>query len=102
MRHNHVMESLELQFGLSDCPGFLCTEFYTGCNYIRLWRVMQEENAAVPWHEAFHALLNGRVESKWRSGSRYGHHGADTLKSFQLSMAFVLLRHRPDIVRKDR
>mmetsp|Transcript_10847 Transcript_10847/g.25148 ORF Transcript_10847/g.25148 Transcript_10847/m.25148 type:complete len:197 (+) Transcript_10847:2-592(+) len=88
MRHNRTLESLELPSANLCCPWYECVGFFTGCNRVRLWSLIQNENAVIPWHRAFHVLLNGRS----------GVFSLEYSSFHRLSALFVLLRSRPDIV----
>jgi len=85
MQHNRVLESLLLPYSARGCLWSQCAEFFTGCNRVRLWSMIQDENAVIPWHNTFHVLLNGSF-------------GVEYPFSHRLSAVFVLLRSRPDIV----
>jgi len=92
MQHNRVVLALDLPYyTIRDCRWSDCVEFFTGCNSIGFWNILQDENALIPWHKAFRALLKGPMNRN-RRGERMA-------EICNLSMVFVLLQNRPDILK---
>mmetsp|Transcript_22935 Transcript_22935/g.53150 ORF Transcript_22935/g.53150 Transcript_22935/m.53150 type:complete len:124 (+) Transcript_22935:1245-1616(+) len=93
MQHNHVLEVLCLPDDDRDCRWAKCVMFFTGCNRMHFWNVMQDENATIPWHKAICALLSDCVDP-------WIYRVESSCEAFRLSMVFLLLRNRPDVVSK--
>jgi len=92
IQHNRVMCLLRLPDDPPRCPWSQYVEFFTGCNSIHFWNIMQGQNSMIPWHKVFSVLLNGPVHPwSWICPD-------DLIESYRLSMVFVLLQNRPDIV----
>mmetsp|Transcript_25575 Transcript_25575/g.59400 ORF Transcript_25575/g.59400 Transcript_25575/m.59400 type:complete len:312 (-) Transcript_25575:96-1031(-) len=102
MPHNRVLESLRLQDGPPECPWSRNVEFFTGCNKVHLWNLILDKNVMIPWNKAMHILLreDGNVHpwNRLRDMQLDKVYRKTMLQSFRLSMVFLLLQNRPDIV----
>jgi len=83
-----------------DCPWFQHAGFFNCYHSIHIWDVIQRENAMIPWHKALYALLCGTtdLERNIDRVTAFDFEG-DVVQRFRLSMVFLLLQNRPDIVR---